>query len=589
MQPEEEDYDSTILLGPDPGRYITEELHDAGDEDEFVVFRTFVNAEIGLRRHRVKSAGAPYLLCLSSKDGVSEPRVTLCNQSCSMELVRDFTTDDLQRKPKFSTSHMPNVANMNTDAPYPLDFGNMKTTIAFANEVDFHRFMNIPKRYFDMVKSREPRNPKQATETVLFKRSVELYERITPDTLKPTDSQYRNQSCDLRVLETTSRVGWHTYRRLVVSSSFAEVEPWCTDEFLPLSRVQIKRHDDLPRQALVRWSNCSQEIIGTDGFYNRTYNYIYNDQNPNVAISVYFRNSADASEFESKILTLSVPPIYPPVSPLINTLPIGVSEKVIYDISDTGPEARTYKAILLTHTNHKWRYGELFYTFRDLDYIYDHATSTIHFPMVNSVTYISNFCDNTTHRPSPKAPPEFDHCRKEKANFSVNFEDSSSAMSFISALRPGWNLLFSRRALFLSTRPPPRFGRQPTSKKGPIEVQIWQKQNTQELSLLGRWNSESVDDKWLTLSIDRGQASFPPGSNKADLGASDFRRGRKIDMANLTATDAKENKNSKGNGPVTIFFDRVQDREDFEATISGKPMSPPGGMQGPLSQLMMMG
>lgn len=145
MQPEEEDYDSTTLFGPDPGRYITEELHDAGDEDEFVVFRTFVNAEIGLRRHRVKSAGAPYLLCLSSKEGVSEPRVTLCNQSCSMELVRDFITDDLQRKPKVPTSHMTNVANMNTDAPYPLDFGNMKTTIAFANEVDFHRFMNIPK------------------------------------------------------------------------------------------------------------------------------------------------------------------------------------------------------------------------------------------------------------------------------------------------------------------------------------------------------------------------------------------------------------------------------------------------------------
>ena len=366
MQPEEEDSDSTDIFGPDPGRYITEEIDDAGDEDEIVRFRTFVNAEIGLRRHRVKSAGAPYLLCLSSKDGVSEPRVTLCNQGCTMELARDFTVDDLQ-KPKVSTSHIATVATMNTQPPYPLDFGNMKTTIAFTNEVDLYKFMNIPKRYFDAVRCREPRILPNATETILFKRPVELYERLRADTMKSIGSQQnKKKSCDLRVLETTSREGWKTVRRLVVSSSFEEEIPWSTDYFLPLSRVQVKRNEEVPRRADVKWSDCSHEVIGTgfcvccrvdknanrhlgtDGYYNETYNYIYNEQNPNIAISVYFRNTADAAEFESKILTLSVPPIYPAVSPLISTLPVGASEKVIYDVSDSGPDNQN----LQSHPHH---------------------------------------------------------------------------------------------------------------------------------------------------------------------------------------------------------------------------------------------
>ena len=590
MQPEEEDGESADLFGPDPGRYITEELHDAGDEDEIVVFRTFVNAEIGPRKHRVKSAGAPYLLCLSSKGGGSEPRVTLCNQSCSMELARDFTVDDLQ-KPKVPTSHVLNVANMNTEASYPLDFGTMKTAIAFTNTVDMHNFMNIPRRYFDAVKRREARILPRSTETLLFKRSVEVYEKLTPDTLMPMSSEARRESCDLRIFETTSREGWKTTRRLVISSSFAEEDPWCQDYFLPLSRVQIRRHEEVLRKATVKWSNCRHEIIGTDGYWNSTYNYIYDDQNPNVAISVAFRNSADATEFESQILTLSLRPIYPAVSPLISTLPVGALEKVIYDISDTGPEAMNYKAILLTHTSRDWRYGELYYTFRDADFVYDHASLKIRFPSVTYITYISNYCDNNTVRPLREIP-QFDHCEKRRGTFSVDFEDVTSIMAFMSALCPGWNLLFSRRTLSLSTRPPAKFGRSAISKKGPTEIQLWQKHNTSDFRLLSRW-ADTVDDKWLSLSVDKAQARFPPGSNKAVLGRHEFRRGRKVDMKDLTATDAKDGKNADGKGPVTVVFERVQDREDFESTLTGaalspngKPTSPPTGSA--LEQLLMM-
>ena len=90
LQPEEENFeDEDFSMGLDNGRWVTVEQEDAGDEDETVLFRTFVNAEIGGKRYRMKSKGAPYLLLLSTKEGESEPRVTICNQSGTLGMSRE--------------------------------------------------------------------------------------------------------------------------------------------------------------------------------------------------------------------------------------------------------------------------------------------------------------------------------------------------------------------------------------------------------------------------------------------------------------------------------------------------------------------
>lgn len=65
----------------DDGRWITVEIDDAGEEDEKVLFRTFVNARIGSRRYRTRSKGAPYMLLLYTKKGESEIQVTMSSQS----------------------------------------------------------------------------------------------------------------------------------------------------------------------------------------------------------------------------------------------------------------------------------------------------------------------------------------------------------------------------------------------------------------------------------------------------------------------------------------------------------------------------
>ena len=43
---------------------------------------------------------------------------------------------------------------------------------------------------------------------------------------------------------------------------------------------------------------------------SQIYSYVYDDSNPNICLSLLFRNQADATEFEETILKLSIPPIF---------------------------------------------------------------------------------------------------------------------------------------------------------------------------------------------------------------------------------------------------------------------------------------
>ena len=85
------DEDSFVqdLFELDNGRWITVEQGDAGQLNEKVLFRTFVDAAIGGRGRRVHSKGAPYMILLSILAGESEPKVTITNQSGTLGLSRD--------------------------------------------------------------------------------------------------------------------------------------------------------------------------------------------------------------------------------------------------------------------------------------------------------------------------------------------------------------------------------------------------------------------------------------------------------------------------------------------------------------------
>lgn len=68
------------LIEEDVGRWITVHEGDAGNQSEQVLSRTFVDASIGPGNRTVYNQGAPFLLSVFTRDGESEPQITICDQ-----------------------------------------------------------------------------------------------------------------------------------------------------------------------------------------------------------------------------------------------------------------------------------------------------------------------------------------------------------------------------------------------------------------------------------------------------------------------------------------------------------------------------
>lgn len=315
---------------------------------------------------------------------------------------------------------------------------------------------------------------------------------------------------------------------------------------MPLSRVQINR-EDIARQVKIKWSDCNYEKPDlTDGNYNPVYSYIYDDSNPNIALRLLFRNSEDATDFENTILRLSMPPIF--------SWPTGGESRFIYDIHDADPNPKNYKAFLLIHTRFNWRYSDLFYVYRDSDYQFDSNTSRIYFPEVIYTDYISTHVDKC-YKPDADKPPRFSHCEKRIGNVAIDFGDPAVAMSFMSSLTNGYELIFSRRSHFITTKVPSRFG-SAKSNKGNAEIQLWQKGNT--MRLVSRWG-DKVEDKWMSMTIPKGGLEQRNDSNRAIFRNLEYDRGRKIDLGNVMAREfSHEKSEKKKTGMITIAFETVR-------------------------------
>ena len=378
--------------------------------------------------------------------------------------------------------------------------------------------------------------------------------------MKAQSPRKKYQSCDLRILETTCQEGWRTTRRLVVSSSASEKKLWCKELFLPLSRVQIRR-DGLARQVTIKWSDCSHQLPDqTDGNYNPVYTYVYDDSSPNIALSLSFRNMAAATEFENIVLHLSHAPTH---SFTDNNILYN-----IYPVIDKEPNPKNYKALLFTRSISDWKYSELFYMYRDTDYVYDRHTLRVRFPQVYYTDYISTHVGRLSGPNMDTEAPHFSHCERKLNTTSVQFESEASSFSFMSALTSGHELVFSRRAHSIIKAP----GRllsigSSKSNKGPPEVQLWRKSSpSSSICLISRWD-DRVEDKWISMTIPRSMADGGVGvmgrgghrdSNRITIEKAPYERGRQIDMAGLIARNPREKENAKKMGSLIIAFETVR-------------------------------
>ena len=312
---------------------------------------------------------------------------------------------------------------------------------------------------------------------------------------------------------------------------------------------------------MAKWSDCQHETPGkTDGNYNKIYSYYYDDSSPNIAVSLQFRTQADATDFENTILQLNLPTAF--------KWSTGLDSRFVYNVSDTEPTPKNYKALMITHTRLSWKYSELYYMYRDTDYQYDHANLRVRFPQVYYIDYISSHVDKL-YEPRPGQLPEFSHCVKKVGNLQLTFDDSDVAQAFMKSLTNGHDLVFSRRAHWITTKPPSRFGSQ-KSNKGNAEVQLWRKSSptngtntnvTNSIRLVSRWD-DHVEDKWMTVTIPCTSTSSgahnAKDSNRAVLPRLEYDRGRLIDMANLLARNPRVAADAKKIRPITIAFETVR-------------------------------
>ncbi|KAI9043850.1 uncharacterized protein KD926_002741 [Aspergillus affinis] len=554
LQPEEGlGNDGYTLLGLENVRWIAVDQDDAGNEEEKVLFRTFVNAGIGSKRLRMRTKGAPYMLLLSTRDGESEPKITLFNQSGTLCLQRDFVPDDVAQLVRISQASINGVPGARVSEPVILKFESRSVSISFQYMADLMQFIGLPRAYFDAVWQREPIDSPEFSEAVLFKSSLELFEQLKAATMKPMNPPMVHGSCEVRILERSFGKAWRSVRRLVISSSAAEKNPRCMELFLPLSRVQVCRVQD-SRQVLIKWSDTRQErSTKTDGSYHPIFSYVYDPNSPNVGLSLHFRTQQQAEQFERVVLTVSLKPIF--------WWSQAGTPGQVYDVVDHTIDQKQYKAVSVLHTRLSWKYTNLYYLYRDADYAYEHANRRVHFPRLFSADYVSSHVDKLYQ---PDRPVHFSHCEKRMGNFTVVFKEEQSLRGFMTALASAYELAFSRRAVSLTTKGKSLFGSK-RSSKGDTEVQLWRKGNT--IQFASRWNNR-VTDKWLTMSVLPGTLPSSDG-NRVVFPAVTYSRGTVLNMATIMAGAPKDPNKLRMNGPIAVMFPTVEDREEFVDILNG--------------------
>lgn len=425
--------------------------------------------------------------------------------------------------------------------PVSFKFNPINVLICFQYAADLGQFINIPSAYFHAVRQREPFDCPQFSETIVFKDCIEFFEHLRTPNMTRFNMPNVCSSCEVRILERSYGEVWRSTRRMVVCTSIAETHPRCVVEFfMPMSRVQIKREES-SRELLMKWSDTTQERSDkTNGNYSPLFSNVYDGSSPNVGLSLQFRSESDAEEFEKAILSLSMDPIF--------SWNQTSSAGHVYDVVDPGLNQKRYKAILLLRKNLSYRYCDVFYLYRDVDYVYEHLSLRVRFPKVYYADYVSTHVDQLY---AADRPVSFSHCEKRVGSMTVDFNDESVLRSFMTSLSPSYELLYSRCAHWLMTKT--SLLKPSKLPKGNAEVQLWRKGNAFQLAC--RWvdNTGKVVDKWLTMAVSSGMVNPVRDSNRLAFPNSQYSQGTVVDLVNIIARNSKPRQ-----GAITIAFKTVR-------------------------------
>ena len=535
----------------DAVRWFEIDQDNAGKQYERVLFRTFVNAQLGSRDERSKSPSAPYMLLLWTAADECEIFASLCNHRGSLNLCRKLVAEDLE---KYEAG--------NDTTLFSIKFPTQEAEIKFLSYQDAIDFFARPRVFFAALRDAKPR----PGELAIYQTSLSTYCDSSPQTVG-VDSRARtmvakeSSSCGLRVYESMPDKCWKTTRRIVINTPPDCTEPECLSHWLPLHHIKMVVEG---AKVTVRWSDCGQLERKDLGNCDYQYSYVYDADKPNRKIDLEFGSASEARRFEKCLL---VPTELPPQAITQMEITSPFQDIRLYRLFDADDPDQLYHSIAMTRKNPKGPHvTEIYYAYRDLDWIIsvkNGMPSIVDFPSLHIPQYVSTI-PRLKYKPIASDPtPEFSDVIDafQAAHFDVGCDHDLKR--FMHGLT-GWTLKFFRPLSKLHLVESGHLIRNPKEQYKGVNVQLWEKaaQEGQAQIQLSIRLGDEAKDRWITASLFEVhcRSEHSTMSYNAEFPALLLQRGVEVDTKNMAATTrgSKEQAIGKRRWKTTLTFTETE-------------------------------
>jgi len=513
-------------------RWFEIDQDNAGADTERVMYRTFVNAQLGTRAERSKSSSAPYMLLLWTTADESDLLLTLCNHRGTVNLSRKMMAKDLE-----------NLAQADGLLPLVIEFPSQDAEIKFLNPQDLQDFFARPQLFFAAMKERTP----HPGELAIYQASLATYCDSSPTApgIRRTATSItssKTSACGLTVYETMPDKCWKTTRRLVIHSAPDSTEPICASHWLPLEHVRISVDR---RKATLNWSDCGQLNTSKPVNCEIRYSYVYKPEEPNRKIDLQFGSNDEAIKFQECLLYLTDTPAQVTMRLKISS---AFQDVRIYRLFDADEPDSQYHGLVQTRKSPKGPYmTEFYYAYRDLDWVIETKSdvpSIIKFPQLHFPHYTSTQ-PSLIYKPGPKDPlPEFsdvtDHLKAARVELGCDHD----LIRFMHSLTGWWLRYFRPIAKLVIIEVQMVRDRRDTFHK--VDVQLWEKASEEgksKIQLAVRFDGD-VKERWMTASLtDNAMAS---DRNTLEVRGVVMQRGIGVDSRTMTAKRVEQSEQSVG-------------------------------------------
>lgn len=519
-------------------RWFEPDQDNAGVDTERVLYRTFVNAQLGSRVERSKSSSAPYMILLWTSADESDLLITLCNHRGTVNLSRKLTAKDLET-----------YREADGHSPLAVDFPSKEAEIKFLSPQDLEGFFTRPKEFFAAMKVRNP----HPLELAILQAPIASYCDSTPDahdTSGATIASTKTSACGLTMYESMPESCWRTTRRLVIHSAPDSTKPSCASHWLPLHHVRVLV-DGL--KVTVKWSDCGQLNISKPVNTVQRYSWVYKSEEPNRSVDLEFRSSTDALKFRESLLYLTD---MPPRITLKLAITTAFQDVRMYRLFDADEPDVLYHGLAITRKSPQAPFmTEFFCPYQDLDWTIETKNgvpSIINFSQLHSPHY-------TSTRPSQTYPPDLqdpllgcedvvDRIKPARVELGCDHD----LIRFMRGLT-GWRLKYFRRIVkFVIIEK--RSIKNKSKDFCDVDVHLWEKASEEGRSktqLAVRFEGKVIE-RWITASlVDNGMSS---NRDTIEIRGVAVKRGVWVDSRSMTAKRATEETEQGGRFEIALTF-----------------------------------